>query len=49
MGINILSDQMAQQQKIEGVVILTVTPGGPADQAGVSGPGRRRTAGSSAT
>ena len=37
MGINILSDQIAQQQKIEGVVIMGVTPGGPADQAGVSG------------
>jgi S1-C subfamily serine protease len=37
LGINILSDQMAQQQKIEGVVILAVTPGGPADRAGISG------------
>jgi S1-C subfamily serine protease len=37
LGINVLSDQIAQQQKIEGVVILAVTPGGPADQAGISG------------
>jgi S1-C subfamily serine protease len=37
LGINILSDQIAQQQHIEGVVILGVTPGGAADQAGISG------------
>jgi S1-C subfamily serine protease len=37
LGINILSDQIAQQQKLEGVVILGVTPGGAADQAGISG------------
>jgi S1-C subfamily serine protease len=37
LGINVLSDQMAQQQKIEGVVILGVAPGGAADQAGISG------------
>jgi S1-C subfamily serine protease len=37
LGINILSDQIAQQQKIEGVVIIGVTPGGAADQAGISG------------
>jgi S1-C subfamily serine protease len=38
LGINILSDQFAQQQKLEGVVILSVTPGGAADQAGIAGP-----------
>ncbi|HEV7555520.1 MAG TPA: trypsin-like peptidase domain-containing protein, partial [Kofleriaceae bacterium] len=37
LGINILSDQIVQQQHIEGVVILGVTPGGAADQAGISG------------
>ena len=37
LGINILSDQIAAQQKIEGVVILGVTPGGAADRAGISG------------
>jgi S1-C subfamily serine protease len=37
LGINILSDQIAQQQGIEGVVILGVTPGGPADTAGITG------------
>jgi len=37
LGINILSDQIATQQKIEGVVILGVTPGGSADRAGISG------------
>ena len=37
LGINILSDQIAAQQKIDGVVILGVTPGGAADQAGISG------------
>ncbi|HSK00851.1 MAG TPA: PDZ domain-containing protein [Kofleriaceae bacterium] len=37
LGINILSDQIAQQQRIEGVVILGVGPGGAADQAGISG------------
>jgi S1-C subfamily serine protease len=37
LGINILSDQIAAQQKIEGVVILGVTPGGAADRAGIAG------------
>jgi S1-C subfamily serine protease len=37
LGINILSDQIAQQQHIEGVVILGVTPGGAAEKAGISG------------
>jgi len=37
LGINVLSDQIAQQQKIEGVVILGVSPGGAADQAGITG------------
>jgi S1-C subfamily serine protease len=37
LGINILSDQLAASQKIEGVVILGVTPGGAADRAGISG------------
>ena len=37
LGINILSDQIAAQQKIEGVVIIGVTPGGAADQAGITG------------
>ncbi len=37
LGINILSDQIAQQQRIEGVVILGVAPGGAADQAGITG------------
>ena len=37
LGINILSDQIAMQQKIEGVVILGVAPGGAADRAGIRG------------
>jgi S1-C subfamily serine protease len=37
LGINILSDQIARQQRIEGVVILGVAPGGAADRAGVTG------------
>src|SRR5687767_7715313 len=37
LGINILSDQIAQQQGIKGVVILGVTPGGAADRAGIVG------------
>jgi S1-C subfamily serine protease len=37
LGINILSDQIAVQQKIEGVVIIGVTPAGAADQAGITG------------
>jgi len=37
LGINILSDQLAARQKLEGVVIIGVTPGGAADQAGITG------------
>jgi S1-C subfamily serine protease len=37
LGINILSDQIAAQYKIDGVVILQVMPGGSADQAGIQG------------
>jgi S1-C subfamily serine protease len=37
LGINILSDQIAAQYKIDGVVILQVMPGGAADQAGIQG------------
>jgi S1-C subfamily serine protease len=37
LGINILTDQIAQQQKIEGVVIIGVAQGGPADRAGITG------------
>ncbi|HWO24624.1 MAG TPA: trypsin-like peptidase domain-containing protein [Kofleriaceae bacterium] len=37
IGINILTDQVAQQQQIEGVIIYAVTPGGPAEQAGITG------------
>jgi S1-C subfamily serine protease len=37
LGINIFSDQMATQYKIDGVVIRNVTPGGPADRAGITG------------
>ncbi len=37
LGINILSDQIAASQKIEGVVVLGVAPGGAADKAGISG------------
>src|SRR5262245_21363920 len=37
LGINILSDQIAQRQGIEGVVILGVAPDGAADRAGIIG------------
>jgi S1-C subfamily serine protease len=37
LGLNILSDQIAAQYKIDGVVIFSVTPGGAADKAGVRG------------
>jgi S1-C subfamily serine protease len=37
LGINILNDSHAAQQKITGVVIVGVTPGGPADRAGIEG------------
>jgi S1-C subfamily serine protease len=37
LGINILNDQLAQQNNIEGVVILQVLPGGAADRAGLQG------------
>ncbi len=38
LGINILSDQAAAQQRIEGVVVLGVAPGGAAEKAGIRGP-----------
>jgi S1-C subfamily serine protease len=37
LGINILSDQIAAQQGIEGVVILGVQAGGAAEKAGITG------------
>ena len=37
LGINILSDQIAAQKKLEGVVIIGVAPDGAADHAGVKG------------
>ena len=37
LGVNILSDQIAAQQKIEGVVVLGVAPGGAAEKAGIRG------------
>jgi S1-C subfamily serine protease len=37
LGINVLSDQIAIQQRIDGVVILGVAPGGAADKAGIEG------------
>jgi S1-C subfamily serine protease len=37
LGINILSDQIAAQQKIDGVVIMAVVPNGVADKAGIAG------------
>src|SRR4051812_28171260 len=37
LGINILSDQIAMQQGIDGVVILGVAPGGAAEKAGITG------------
>ena len=37
LGINILSDQISQQQKIDGVVVLGVAPGGAAEKAGIRG------------
>jgi S1-C subfamily serine protease len=37
LGINVLSDQAALQNRIDGVVILGVAPGGAAEQAGLSG------------
>jgi S1-C subfamily serine protease len=37
LGINILSDQIAAQYKIDGVAVLGVTPGGAAEKAGVRG------------
>ena len=37
LGINILTDQLAIQNGIDGVVILGVQPGGAADQAGITG------------
>jgi len=37
LGINVLSDNAAIQNSIDGVVILGVAPGGAAEQAGLSG------------
>jgi S1-C subfamily serine protease len=37
LGINILSDQIAAQYHIDGVVIMQVVPGGAAEQAGIHG------------
>jgi S1-C subfamily serine protease len=37
LGINVVSDQAAAQNGIEGVVIFSVTPGGAAEQAGITG------------
>ena len=37
LGINILSDQIAAQYHIDGVVIMQVVPGGASDQAGIHG------------
>ena len=37
LGISILADQIATQNKIDGVVIVQVVPGGAADQAGLVG------------
>jgi S1-C subfamily serine protease len=37
LGISILADQIAQQNRIDGVVIVQVVPGGAADQAGLVG------------
>lgn len=37
LGINILSDNIAAQQKINGVVVLGVAPGGAAEKAGIRG------------
>jgi S1-C subfamily serine protease len=37
LGISILADQIAQQNHIDGVVIVQVVPGGAADQAGLVG------------
>jgi S1-C subfamily serine protease len=37
LGISILADQIAQQNRIDGVVVLQVAPSGAADQAGLVG------------
>ncbi|HSR97277.1 MAG TPA: trypsin-like peptidase domain-containing protein [Kofleriaceae bacterium] len=37
LGINVVSDQAAMQNNIEGVIIASVVRGGPAEQAGMSG------------
>ena len=37
LGINVLTDQLAAQNGIDGVVIVGVTAGGAADQAGLTG------------
>jgi S1-C subfamily serine protease len=43
LGINVLADQLAVQNNIDGVVILGVMPGGAADQAGLTGIKQDRT------
>ncbi|NVB83345.1 MAG: PDZ domain-containing protein [Kofleriaceae bacterium] len=37
LGLNILNDQVAERNNIDGVVILQVVPGGAADRAGLKG------------
>src|SRR4029078_12975886 len=37
LGINVVSDQAAMQNNIDGVIIASVVPGGSAGQAGPSG------------
>jgi S1-C subfamily serine protease len=37
LGINVVSDQAALQNNIDGVIIASVVRGGPAEQAGLSG------------
>jgi S1-C subfamily serine protease len=37
LGINVVSDQAAMQNNIDGVIIASVMPGGPAEQAGLTG------------
>ena len=37
LGINTVSDQFTMQQGIDGVVILSIKPGGAAEQAGLTG------------
>jgi 2-alkenal reductase len=42
IGVTLLSDAQASQFGLEGVVILSVVAGGPADRAGIEGIGRSR-------